>query len=1127
MEGIWFRLGFLNGAAVSSGASGGLALFWRRSWDIHVIESDFNKILVRFGGNGNTGDWVGCFTYAPPRRDARMVFWRDLCATMGSFTDPWIVMGDLNSVLSPDDKSGGRPVSRSEGQGLREFMFNLGAVDLESGSVLFTWTNGKDLDRLIRERLDRVVVSSSWLFLFKKVGVRNLPIHFSDHGAITLDTHMERENVVTPFRYLDAWSRDPDRRRVIEEAWREAIGGFHSFIPCQKLSFTAKALKVWNANVFGHCQTKIKALEKLLCEVQKRPPSNENVELEGTIMLELEESTNFQEIFTFTNPRIDDDLGDLIPRSILDEENSLLCVIPLEDEVKKVVWSMPPLKSPGPDGFPIKFFKLYWDIVGSQVVEFVKEFFHSGKFCKMVNKSFIVLIPKKAHACRFDDFRPISLCNSINKIDSKILANRLSSLLDKLVSPFQATFVKGRNIAENSIIANKIFHDMTRQRGREAFVGIKCDMSKAYDRLEWNFLLKVLKAFGFNNHFCDMIMFGVTSVSFQVLINGGITKKFVPNRGLRQGDLLYPLLFILYAEVLSKLLLAKEEEGLICGYSIGREGFSITHLMYADDLLIFAKAENGNVTAILDALDKYCYWSGQQINVRKSKVFFSKNCPLRCRDSIKNLLGFEEMNGGERFLGNPLLFKGNRSKDFDFIIDKTSSRFEGWRARLLSQAARLTLIKSVLAAIPIYTMSVFKLPKKTTNRIDGIIRRFWWTGQAKDGRYLSLKAWDSLCKPKSCGGLGFRRAEDINFCLLAKFGWTLASKQTCLWKSILLDRYYHETAFGDSVLPSNASPVAKSIWATKDFIVKNSVWLIGREAKVKIGNHQWSGFDGDLIDSGCLNPMMFDDLCVRNLMMEDGLSWNGQFDDVCKRIWKTRIHERLKLFLWRLAQDVLPFGSKLASIFGPNIGRCMLCGLGEMDVVSHFVSGCDVTRSLWFSSLWGLRIQRFNLVGSREVVSLLLEPRFLNDCGGKILNEFFLYGAILYHKLWNVRNDIFHNKGVLSLAEVRKAIDLSFAEHKPLLNVGWDIESNQRGICAVRWGLPRPARMRCYVDFASARDDGAVAAVSYDVAGDIFVAVASKVRVHSVLQGELEAVRFGLNMAALLEVDVGTFFSDN
>ncbi|KAF4365374.1 hypothetical protein F8388_012526 [Cannabis sativa] len=671
MEGIWFRLGFLNGAAVSSGASGGLALFWRRSWDIHVIESDFNKILVRFGGNGNTGDWVGCFTYAPPRRDARMVFWRDLCATMGSFTDPWIVMGDLNSVLSPDDKSGGRPVSRSEGQGLREFMFNLGAVDLESGSVLFTWTNGKDLDRLIRERLDRVVVSSSWLFLFKKVGVRNLPIHFSDHGAITLDTHMERENVVTPFRYLDAWSRDPDRRRVIEEAWREAIGGFHSFIPCQKLSFTAKALKVWNANVFGHCQTKIKALEKLLCEVQKRPPSNEN---------------------------------------------------------------------------------------------------------------------------------------------------------------------------------------------------------------------------------------------------------------------------------------------------------------------------------------------------------------------------------------------------------------------------------------------------------------------AKDGRYLSLKAWDSLCKPKSCGGLGFRRAEDINFCLLAKFGWTLASKQTCLWKSILLDRYYHETAFGDSVLPSNASPVAKSIWATKDFIVKNSVWLIGREAKVKIGNHQWSGFDGDLIDSG-FNPSGRFSLKSAYWALN-----NSRFeykDDVCKRIWKTRIHERLKLFLWRLAQDVLPFGSKLASIFGPNIGRCMLCGLGEMDVVSHFVSGCDVTRSLWFSSLWGLRIQRFNLVGSREVVSLLLEPRFLNDCGGKILNEFFLYGAILYHKLWNVRNDIFHNKGVLSLAEVRKAIDLSFAEHKPLLNVGWDIESNQRGICAVRWGLPRPARMRCYVDFASARDDGAVAAVSYDVAGDIFVAVASKVRVHSVLQGELEAVRFGLNMAALLEVDVGTFFSDN
>ncbi|KAF4403795.1 hypothetical protein G4B88_002648 [Cannabis sativa] len=175
----------------------------------------------------------------------------------------------------------------------------------------------------------------------------------------------------------------------------------------------------------------------------------------------------------------------------------------------------------------------------------------------------------------------------------------------------------------------------------------------------------------------------------------------------------------------------------------------------------------------------------------------------------------------------------------------------------------------------------------------------------------------------------------------------------------------------------------------------------------------------------------------------------------------------------------------MASIFGSNIGRCMLCGSEEMDVVSHFVLGCDVTRSLWFSSPWGLRIQSFNLGGGRELVSWLLEPR----------------------------NDIFHNNGALCLAEVRKAIDRSFAEHKPLLKAGCDIESNQRAICAVRWALTRPVRMRCYVDFASA--------------GEIFAAATSKVRVHSVVQGELEAVRFGLNMAVLLEVDVGTFFSDN
>uniref|UniRef100_A0A803NUT2 Reverse transcriptase domain-containing protein n=1 Tax=Cannabis sativa TaxID=3483 RepID=A0A803NUT2_CANSA len=595
---------------LAEGSSRGLALFWRQRWDVQVTNMDTNKIVAKFGGDRFLSDWVGCFTYAPPKREDRLNFWNDLGGFMGVLSTPWLVMGDLNSVLSANEKVGGRAVARSEGEGLRNFIFNHGAIDLVGVGALFTWTNGQEAERLIWERLDCVIVSPDWLTQFKKAGVRNLAIRHSNHAPIILDTRMERENFNAPFRYLDAWSRDSDPPQIIENTWK--------------------------SGETNHIRQEDKMME----------------------------------------------ISEYILNSISEAENERLSVCPTEEEIKRVVWSLPPLKSPGPDSFPVKFFKQYWDVVGMQVVNFVQEFFHNEIFCKEVNRTFIVLIPKKPQAERFDDYRPISLCNSTYKIVSEILANRLSTILDKLISPQQAAFVKGRNIAKNSIIANEIVHDMKRRH-------------------------------------C------ISLVSFQVLINGGITKKFFSRRGIRQGDPLSPLLFILCGEVLSRMFLAKEIEGALIGYPIGVDGQAITHLMYADDLVVFLKADCNNVASFKGVMDKYCRWSGQVINDQKSKLYFSKNCFDARRGEIMDYFGYDEMARGEKFLGNPFTTGGRGCSDFEFIVEKICSWLEGWWAKLLSQAARTTLINSVLALIPIYTMSVFMLPRKITNKIDGILRRFW------------------------------------------------------------------------------------------------------------------------------------------------------------------------------------------------------------------------------------------------------------------------------------------------------------------------------------------------------------------------------------------------------------------
>ncbi|KAF4346628.1 hypothetical protein F8388_021582 [Cannabis sativa] len=579
-------------------------------------------------------------------------------ATHSVEVDPWLVMGDLNSVLSANEKVGGRPVTQAEGEGLRNFLFKYGAIDLVGVGALFTWTNGQDEEHIIKERLDRVIVSPEWLTQFKKAGVRNLSIRHSDHAPVILDTRMEREFFSTPFRYLDAWSRDSSCRKVIEDSWKHGVEGFQSFILCQKLKITAKALCEWNRLVFGFYQSKIKALEKLLIE-----------------------------------------------------------------------------------------------------------------------------------------------------------------------------------------------------------------------------------------------------------------------------------------------------------------------------------------------------------------------------------------------------------------------------------------------------------------------------------------AWDSMCKPKSRGGLGFKRSADINFSLIAKLGWVMASNTQSLWKSVLLEKYCRHSDFLTTEIPTSASLVARGIWATKDFIADNSIWAIGKNSQVNIWSGLWSSKDGVFCDSGDLNPMCKVDTTVGDLMLNSGEGWDynqlviwlrpeainrlegvdfgtllnedklhwksspdGSFsikraywdlnrsrffekDVIGSRIWKLKMHERVKLFLWKFC--------------------------------------------------WNIRITNFSLVSGKDIVSWLIDPPFAQVMPTEEKAKFSLFGAIMYFKLWGVRNENYHNKSSMSYDMIQSMVMRSYREHSNIMFRATAQEGINRGPAAIQWGLPRPGRMKCYVDFASDNEVGVVAGVIYDWEGSVKSFGAKKVTASSSFQGELEALAFGVEMARSFAAVGVDFHSDN
>jgi hypothetical protein len=241
-----------------------------------------------------------------------------------------------------------------------------------------------------------------------------------------------------------------------------------------------------------------------------------------------------------------DEVLDTVPVSVTADMNERLIAPFVDEEVKQALFQMYPLKAPGPDGYPAQFFQKHWDLCGEEVTRAVLRILRGEDSPAGINKTFLVLIPKVASPKELGQFRPISLCNVIYKIASKVLANRLKVILPDIISEEQSAFVPGRLITDNIITAYECLHFMKRNGAKKhQHCALKLDMRKAYDRVEWCYLRAIMLRMGFHQRWVDLIMSLVSSVSFSVLLNGAPLEEFLPSRGLRQGDPLSPTCFYL------------------------------------------------------------------------------------------------------------------------------------------------------------------------------------------------------------------------------------------------------------------------------------------------------------------------------------------------------------------------------------------------------------------------------------------------------------------------------------------------------------------------------------------------------------------------------------------------------
>lgn len=223
-------------------------------------------------------------------------------------------------------------------------------------------------------------------------------------------------------------------------------------------------------------------------------------------------------------------------------------------------------------------------------------------------------------------------------------------------------------------------------------MALKLDITKAFDKVEWSFIEEVMKRVGFVDKWCHWIMKCITSVTYFVLINGCPSDKITPQRGIRQGDPISPYLYLLCTEWLTSLIHNLFQAGYLTGFKASRNGPPISHLLFADDSLIFCKAQPQQCYAILNTLKDYEAASGQAVNFQKSAITFGKGISKDIKDFIIRIMGIPKVGGFGKNLGLPEFIRRNKNDTFSYLAQRVIHKIENWYSNMLSPTGKEVLI---------------------------------------------------------------------------------------------------------------------------------------------------------------------------------------------------------------------------------------------------------------------------------------------------------------------------------------------------------------------------------------------------------------------------------------------------
>ncbi|XP_073014526.1 uncharacterized protein [Primulina eburnea] len=593
------------------------------------IESEYSSASqkqVKSGDEESEQEWRFTGFYGHPEVAMRHSSWELLhrLKDMTEFREmPWIVGGDFNEICCDSENLGGNRRAPSQMQSFREALEICELQDLHVREVIERgWGNNDHYVPL----LELIESCKNSLTNWDAARLRRIPkrlkskraqlnklrtsAHWSDNvpQITSLESEIEKlatqEEMYWRQRSRISWLKDGDRNTKY----------FYSKASLRRNQNTIAGL----VSSQGDWCTETQSISAIVLDY-------------------------FESLFTSSNP-LDDEIGrvvDAVAPQVDTQMNQVLCAPFTATDIRRALFDMHPDKAPGPDGLSALFYQKFWDVVGKDVTDAILRVLNEGASLETWNDTLVTLIPKVKNPMFLKEFRSISLCNVCYKIVSRALTNRFRPALSKLIEASQSAFNPGCFITDNIIVGFEILHWLRhRKTRRSGYAALKLDMSKVYDRVEWEFLQQMMIKLGFNQSWVAKVMHCIKSVSYYFRVNQKMVGPIKPSRGLRQGDSLSPYLFVLCAHGLSSLFNAFESRGLFRGVKIAPTSPSVSHLFFADDSLVFFRANMEAGARCREIIVKGLLWrvgDGTKIN-----IFEDRWIPSMCSNLHGSLVSWDQ-----------------------------------------------------------------------------------------------------------------------------------------------------------------------------------------------------------------------------------------------------------------------------------------------------------------------------------------------------------------------------------------------------------------------------------------------------------------------------------------------------